>query len=100
MAFSKLHWGVTDINAGSRTYNIRIQFNTPLRGCVKGAYSCFPHSSGCALIHVNFQNNIEETANSNRKLQVYHFIFPFYSFPFCSGSVLTSQGFFGKSAEK
>ena len=54
---------------------------------------CFLHSSGCALIHVDFQNNIEETANSDRKLQLYHFIFPFYSFPFCPGSVLTSQGF-------
>ena len=37
--------------------------------------SRLPHSSGCALICANFQNNIEETANSNRKLRLYQFIF-------------------------
>lgn len=58
-----------------------------------GTLPCFPASAGCALIHANFQNNIEETANPNRKLRLYHFIFLFYSFPFCLGSVLTSQGF-------
>lgn len=57
-----------------------------------GMFFCFRHSSGCTLMQANFQNNIEETVSSNRKLQLYHFIFPFYIFPFCPGSVLTSQG--------
>ena len=44
--------------------------------------SRLPGSSGCALICANCQNNMEETANSNRKLRLYHFIFfHFIAFP-------------------
>lgn len=39
------------------------------------------------------QNHRGETTHSNRKLQLSHFIPPFYYLPFCPDSFLTSQDF-------
>lgn len=102
MAFSKLLQGDLDFWAVTLQPHYCVKLNRQHQNAIQQAsemslqvdtLSHLPHSSGCALIHANFQNNIEETVNPNRKLQLYHFIFPFYSFSFCPGSVLTSQGF-------